>query len=163
MAAAKHDDAVREREDLVELDRDQQHRLAGVALGDDSFVDEFDRPDVDAPGRLPDEQDFGIAFDLARQHDLLLIAARKIGGLEQRRAWPDVEGVHLLFGVGYDRLAAIKEAFAVDRLTMKSEHRAFAGFERHDEPDAMPIFRHVTDAEEAFGARVRSAGGSGSP
>jgi hypothetical protein len=37
----------------------------------------------------------GIALDLARQHDLLLIAAGEIGGLQQRRARPDVEGFHL--------------------------------------------------------------------
>src|SRR5450432_3096306 len=64
-AAAEHDDSVGEREDLVEFNRNQEHRLAGVTLGDNPLVDEFDRADVDAPGWLPDEQDFGIAFDLA--------------------------------------------------------------------------------------------------
>ena len=83
---AQYDDAVGEGEDFVELDRNEKQRLAGVALGDDALVDEFDRADVDAAGRLPDQQDFGIALDFARQHDLLLIAAREIGGLEQRRA-----------------------------------------------------------------------------
>ena len=153
-AAAEHDDAVGEREDLVEFDRDQEHRLAGVALRDDPLVDEFDRADVDAAGRLPDEQDLGIAFDLARQHELLLIAAGEIGGLEQRRARPDVEGLHLLVGVGDDRLAVIEETLAVNRLAMKPEHRALAGFERHDEPDAMAIFRHVPDAEQPLHMRI---------
>ena len=91
-AAAQHDDAIGKREDLVEFDRDQEHRLAGVALGDDALVDEFDRADVDAARRLPDEQDFRIALDLAREHDLLLVAAGEIGGLEQGRRRPDVEG-----------------------------------------------------------------------
>ena len=107
-AAAQHDDAVGEREDLVEFDRDQQHRLAGVALGDDALVDEFDRADVDAARRLADQQDLRIALDLARQHELLLIAAGEIGGLEQRRARPDVEGLHLLVGVGDDRAAVCR-------------------------------------------------------
>ena len=96
----------------------------------------------------PTSRIFGIALDLARQHDLLLIAAGEIGGLEQRRARADVEGLHLLLGVGYDRAAAIEETLAVNRLAMKSEHRALAGFERHDKPDAMAIFGHVPDAEQ---------------
>ena len=69
-----------EREDLVEFDRHQQHRLARVAQGDDALVDELDRADVDAARRLADQNDRGIALDLARQHDLLLIAAGEIGG-----------------------------------------------------------------------------------
>ncbi len=61
-------------------------------------------------------------------------------------------------------LRLVEEAFAVDRLAVKSEHRAFAGLERHDEPNAMAIFRHVPDADQ----RVRPAGcaraaGVGSP
>src|SRR6202042_405272 len=67
---------------------------------------------------------------------------------QQRRAAPDGERLHLLVGVGDDRLAVIEETFAVNRLAMKSEHRALAGFERHDEPNAMAIFRDVPDAEQ---------------
>ena len=121
--------------------------LPSVALGDDALVDEFDRADVDAAGRLPDQQDLGIALDLARQHDLLLVAAGEIGGLEQGRARADVERLHLLLGVGHDGAAPVEETLAVDRLAMKAEHRAFAGFERHDEPDAMAILRHMPHAE----------------
>src|SRR5208282_5921419 len=80
--AAQHDDAVGQREDLVELDGDEQNRLACVALADDAFVDELDRTDVDSPRRLADQHDLWIALDLAREHQLLLVAARKVGGLE---------------------------------------------------------------------------------
>ena len=152
--AHEHDDAVGKGEDLVELDRNQQQRLAGVALGDDALVDEFDRADVDAAGRLPDQEDLGIALDLARQHDLLLIAAGEVGGLEQRRRRPDVEGLHLPLRVGDDRPAIEQHALAVHRLLMEAEHRAFARLERHDEADAMAVLRHVADADEALGARI---------
>src|SRR5271165_4186693 len=113
--AAKHDDAVGQGEYLVELDGHQQQRLARVALGDDALVDEFDRADVDAARRLADQKDLRVALDLAREHELLLIAAGEIGGLEQRRARPHVEGLHLALRVGYDRLAIIEGAPAVHR------------------------------------------------
>ena len=55
-AAAHHQDAVGQRQDLVELGRDQQHRPARVAQRDDAAVDELDGADVDAAGRLADQQ-----------------------------------------------------------------------------------------------------------
>ena len=91
-AGAQHDDPIGERENLVELDRNQEHRLAGVALGDDAAVDEFDRADIDAARRLANQHDARLMIDFARQHQLLLIAAGEIGGLEQRIARADVEG-----------------------------------------------------------------------
>ena len=40
-------------------------------------MDELDGADIDAAGRLADDEEIGIALEFARQHDLLLIAARK--------------------------------------------------------------------------------------
>ena len=58
LAAVDDPDPVGQLEDLVELGRHEQHGRARVALGDDLLVDELDRADVDAAGRLVgDEQD----------------------------------------------------------------------------------------------------------
>lgn len=43
-----HRDPVRKREDLVEFGRDDDDRGTPVTLGDDPFVDELDRTDVDS-------------------------------------------------------------------------------------------------------------------
>ena len=37
---------------------------------------------------------------------------------------------------------------------MKAEHRAFARFERHDEPDAVAILGHMADPQEPLHVRV---------
>ena len=77
----------RERADFVELDRDEEDRLARVAHLDDLVVDELDGADVDAARRLADDQHVGIALHLAGEDDLLLVAAGEVGGLELAR-WP---------------------------------------------------------------------------
>src|SRR5271168_466278 len=122
-ASAEHEDSVGQRENLVEFDGNQQHRLARVAQRDDAFVDEFDRADIDAARRLSHQDDGGIAVDLAREHDLLLVAAGEIGGLEQRRPRADVVGLHLRRLVRDDRPSVEQHALSIDRLLMKAEHR----------------------------------------
>jgi phosphoenolpyruvate-protein kinase (PTS system EI component) len=46
-------------------------------------VDELDRPDVHPPRRLADQQQVRVALDLARDNDLLLVAAREVRGLQR--------------------------------------------------------------------------------
>ena len=82
VAVEHHEDAVGERADFVELDRDEEDRLPRVAHLDDLVVDELDGADVDAARRLADDQHFGIALHLAGEDDLLLVAAGEVGGLE---------------------------------------------------------------------------------
>ena len=71
----EHEDSVGEREDLLELERDEQYRLAGVPLLDEAAVHELDRADVKAAGGLCRDQDARIARDLPCDDHLLLIAA----------------------------------------------------------------------------------------
>lgn len=55
--AGEHDeDAIGQRADLVQLDRDQQDALALVAQRDETLVNELDGADVDAARRLADQQ-----------------------------------------------------------------------------------------------------------
>ena len=56
-AGEHHQDAVGERQDLVELDRDHQHGAARVAALHQLAMDELDGADVDAARRLADQQD----------------------------------------------------------------------------------------------------------
>ena len=91
LAVEHHEDAVGQRADFVELDRDQQDGLAGIAHLDDLVVDELDGADIDAARRLADDQHVGIALHLAGQNDLLLVAAGEIGGLEIDIGRADVE------------------------------------------------------------------------
>ena len=70
-----HEDPVGEREDLLQLERDEQHGPALVALLDEAAVDELDRADVEAARRLRRDQHLRVAVDLAREHDLLLVTA----------------------------------------------------------------------------------------
>ena len=49
--------------------------LPRVAHRDQAPVDELDRADVDAAGRLADQQQIRVVLHLARQHQLLLVAA----------------------------------------------------------------------------------------
>ena len=64
-------------EDLVELERDEQHRPALVALLDQPAVDELDRADVEPARRLGGDQHAWVAVDLAGEDHLLLVAARE--------------------------------------------------------------------------------------
>src|SRR5207247_7570272 len=53
------EDAIREREDLVELQRDEQDGLSAVARLDEPPMDVLDRSDVEAARRLRGQQDAG--------------------------------------------------------------------------------------------------------
>ena len=76
-AAVEHTDPVGERQDLVEFGRDEQDRGSPVAEFDDLLVDELDRPDVEAAGRLGDDEHLDVAGQLAGDDHLLLVAARE--------------------------------------------------------------------------------------
>ena len=65
-------------------------RAALVALLDQAAVHELDRADVEAPRRLGGDQDARVAVDLAREHDLLLVAARQGAAGRLRAAAADV-------------------------------------------------------------------------
>ena len=75
LALEDDEDPVGEREDLLELERDEQDAAALVALLDEPAVDELDRADVEPARRLGGDQHLRVAVDLAREDHLLLVAA----------------------------------------------------------------------------------------
>ena len=77
LAAVDDRDPVGQLEDLVELGRHEQDRGPGVALGDRLLVDELDAADVEAAGRLVEDEQLQVAAELAGDDDLLLVAARQ--------------------------------------------------------------------------------------
>ena len=80
LALVEDEDAVGEREDLLELERHEQDRAALVALGHEPPVEVLDRADVEAARRLRRDQRLRVAGDLPRGHELLLVAARERPG-----------------------------------------------------------------------------------
>src|SRR4051794_11729794 len=76
-ALVDDEDSVREREDLLELERDEEDGSAGVALLHEAAVDELDRAHVQTARRLGGDQHLRVAVDLAGENDLLLVAARQ--------------------------------------------------------------------------------------
>ena len=133
-ALEHHQDAVAQRHDLVQLDRDQQDGAAGIAQGEQLAMDEFDGADIDAAGRLADQQHLGLARDLARQDQLLLVAAGEVAAPEVRIARPDVEALHqLAAGVGHG-VAVHQDAAVIVVVVVIAEDAGFPGRKRVTTP-----------------------------
>ena len=73
-------------------------------------MDELDGADVDAARRLADDEHVGIALHLAGEHDLLLVAAGEIGGLQPRVGRADVELLHLRRAASATIASTVEEA-----------------------------------------------------
>jgi hypothetical protein len=69
------DQPVGDLEQLVELLADDEQRTAGVAQREQRLADLRRRADVDAPGRLRDDQALRLRVDLAPDDELLQVAA----------------------------------------------------------------------------------------
>ena len=84
---AHHDDAVRHAEQLRQLRRDEEDREALRREAVDERVDLGPRADVDAAGRLVEQQDALVLEQRAREQQLLLVAAgERAGALGEARA-----------------------------------------------------------------------------
>ena len=145
-AAVQHADPVGEGEDLVELGRHQQHGRPGVAHLDDATVDELDRPDVEPAGGLGDDEQPGLARQLAGDDDLLLVAPGQRGdrGVDARRA--HVVALHQLGRLLVD-LAGLADEPAGERLVAVGvEHQVVGHRERLDDTVLVAILGNVPDA-----------------
>src|SRR5581483_2994582 len=90
-ALVQDEDPVGERQDLVELERDEKDRAPFVAFRDQAPMEKLDGADVEAASRLRRDQNLRVARDLPRRDDLLLIAARKAGGAREWASAPHIE------------------------------------------------------------------------
>src|ERR1043166_6589092 len=76
-ALGNHADAIADAQHLLKLGGNVEHRAAAIAQREDRVDDEPGRAGVKAPRRLERDQNAGIAADLAREYDFLLVAARE--------------------------------------------------------------------------------------
>ena len=157
-AVEHHEDAVGERHDLVELDRDEQDRVAGVAQRDEPAVDELDRADVDAARRLADQQHLRVrARSRARARSSAGCRRRTSTSCSARRARAHVVVLHLRRACRRSTAAAVEQrARPVARLVVVAEDGALAGREGRHEAHALAVLRHVQQAEPAQRVRDRA-------
>src|SRR5437016_7794403 len=86
LPAPHHQQPVAEPQDLIQFGRDDDDRRAGLGQLIDDSMNLTLPPNIDAPGRLVEQQDGGIGTQPLGHNDLLLVAAREHHGLgEQRR------------------------------------------------------------------------------
>src|SRR5207302_7280058 len=86
LPAAHDQQPVAEPQDLIQFGRNDDDRRAGLGQLINDSMNLALPPNIDAPGRLVEQQDRGIGTQPLGHNDLLLIAARERHGLgEQRR------------------------------------------------------------------------------
>src|SRR5690606_15735903 len=120
-AGEHHENTVRQRAHLVQLDRNQKYSLSGISRLDNAPVDELDRADIDTARGLPDDQELRIPLDLPRHHDLLLVAAGEIRRLQARIGGADIVFGDLLLGIPADRVEIEKGTTPVLRIAVIAE------------------------------------------
>ena len=153
--AAVHDgDAVGERDDLVELRRHHDDGNAGVAGLDDAGVHELDRPDIEPTGRLGGDEEAQLPTELARQHDLLLVAAGQPSDVGRDALGSDVELDDLLLGEGVQRLNLQEPVLDERRPDRAVEHEVLGDRELGHEAVLGPILWHEADAGVEHAARA---------
>ncbi len=153
-ALIDHGDAVAEREDLVEILRDDQHGGAGFGEIKQRLIDCRGRPRVHSPGRLADDQYARRLEDLTTDDEFLQVAAREAACPGSRPARPDIEPADHLAGEGA-RAAFVDEAVAHQpQPAIRAEESIFG--ERHlgDGAMAVALLGHEGGAVEA--ARCRA-------
>ena len=106
-------------------------------------MDKFDCTNINAACRLPDEKQIGVALHLARQNQLLLVAARKVLGCQFRVWRTHIKAFDLALGVLNDRGVVHEGPALVGWVTMIAEYGIFPCGELHDQPLALAVFRHM--------------------
>ena len=145
-AAVHHRDAIRQREDFVELGADEQDRLALRARVEQLLVNELDRADIDAARWLRREEHGEVLCPISRAiDDLLLIAARErargktadwAAGCRRRRS------PRIAFSITRSRsmIAAFRE------MLLDAENQVVGDRVLEDQSAAVPVFGNVREA-----------------
>ena len=124
-------------------------------------MDEFDGTDIDPTRRLADQQQVGVALDLAGDHDLLLVAAREILGRQIRVRRAHVETLDLAHGVGADRGIVHHQPVLEFGRVVIAEGHVFPGGEIHDQPLDLTVLGDMADAGMTPRPCVRAFQGQG--
>ena len=134
-----------ERQHLVELGRDQKDRHAGVAPPQKLAVHLLDGPDVDAPGRLADQQDRRLLRESAGENELLRVAAGQLPGRCLNRRSANIEGLDQLPGVALDGGTIEDAGTAEGRPVEALEHEVVGDGEIAQERPAIPVGSDVAE------------------
>ena len=122
---------------------------------DDALVDELDRADVDAAGRLGGDEQAQVAAELAGEHDLLLVAAGEPADLGVDALRADVELLDLVAGEVGEGAALDVAASHERRAVAAVEHEVLGDRELADQAVLGAVLGHEADAgvEDAPHAR----------
>ena len=137
------EDPIREREDLVELERDEQDGPALVPLLDEPPVHELDRSDVQAPRRLCGDEHARVTRDLPGDHQLLLVPAGERGGKRLRAAAANVELLQQTPSAAEEPLGKKPAELGVGLSTVVVEREVLRQIEVEDEPVPVPVLGDV--------------------
>ena len=158
-AAAHHGHAVAHPEQLRQVGAHHQHRLARGRRARDRLVDLRLARDVDAAGRLVEQQHVGLLVDDAREGDLLLVAARERAHRLARPAHADVELAGALGGLL--ALAGRVEDAAAGAGREARERDVVGHGQRQRQALALAVLAQVAEAvREPLGGGARRAGAS---
>ena len=117
-------------------------------------MDVLDGADVDAPGRLADQQHIRVLLHFPGDHQLLLVAAGEVRGLVLRARRAHVPLLHLGLAILADRLLVLQPALVVLRAAVITEDEGLFRLEAIDQPHLVAVFRNVAEAEVAHPLRI---------
>src|SRR3984957_2579506 len=141
---AHRHNAIRHRQNFRQLRRNDDDRDAGLRHVDEEIVDLHLGADVDAARRFVDNQDFWPERQPARQHDLLLIAARELARRLFRARHADRQELAELVDQ-YVLLALVDEPAAAD-LVLRGDGHVGANGEAEEQSLLLAILGNEADA-----------------
>src|SRR5205085_346989 len=142
---------------LVEIERNQHHRGAGIARLAKGIVDAAGGVDVEAAGGLDSDHQprrLRSAGELAAGDELLLVAAGKIGGARQRVGRAHVERGDQLGGAAAAPVAIDAQAPRIWRRAVVAEGEVLLDREGKAERAAVAVFGEMDGAGGARGAGI---------
>ena len=152
-----HRDAVAERHQLDQVARYHHDRLALRRQLAQQRMDRVLRRDVDAAGRLVEEQDATVAREPAGDHHLLLVAAAQLGHRLVDASASHRQPAHAALAVR-DLGAAISQPRRARR-RHRAECRVDPDRVRHQQPVALAVFGNEPIPALTASAGVPDAGG----
>ncbi len=147
LALVHHGDAVGQGEDLRELGRDEDDRLALLFLVKNRAVDVLDGAQIEAAGRLVKDDHLAAAVDLAGQDDLLLVAAREAAGDCLGARGLDIVGPDLFGGKGVELFAVDQGVLDPRGVKARLEEHVLGQLHRHDQPVAVAVGGNIADPQ----------------
>src|SRR2546426_1686247 len=159
-ALEEHQDAIAERAQLVEIERDHQDGGAPIAGIAQRIVQPPRRSRVESPGRVDgdDQARRRAARELPRGDELLLVAAGKFRGSRGRLRWAHVESGDQLARHPAPAGALDEAAPRIRRRRLAAQRQVFFHAERQAEGAAAGILGKVRNSRAARRRRIAVKG-----